>query len=366
MRVDVSLPAGDARSYPVHIVDGALDGLGAAVADELPPGPALVVTNPVVARHWLGPALRSLAGAGFAPEAVLVPDGEDHKELATWHRLMEALLARRPRRSTPVVALGGGVTGDLAGFAAATLLRGVPFVQVPTSLLAMVDSSVGGKTGVNAGHGKNLVGAFHQPALVYAALATLRTLPAVEVRSGLGEVVKHAVLDGEEMFGFLEARAEAAAAGDPAALQRLVADSVRLKAAVVESDEREAGRRVLLNLGHTAGHALESAAGHGTLRHGECVALGLLAESRWASARRGGEVSLAIRIQSLLSRLGLAIVGPAIPLAEALDAARVDKKWTRGTLRATVPLDLGRVELENVPASEIPEIIRRVPGILES
>ncbi len=362
MRVDVTVPAG---AYPVHIVD-RMEGLGAAMAARLPSGPALVVTNPVVAAHWRTATVESLRGAGFAPTVIQVPDGEVHKTLDTWQRLTADLLACRPERSTPVVALGGGVTGDLAGFAAATLLRGVPLVQVPTSLLAMVDSSVGGKTGVNAGGGKNLVGAFHQPALVYAALETLGTLAPAEVRSGLGEVVKHAVLDDEGLFGFLEARAEAAGAGDAEVLQRLVADSVRIKAAIVAADEREAGRRVLLNLGHTAGHAVEAAVGVGSLRHGECVALGLLAEARWAADRRGGAASLEARLRSMMSRVGLPILAPPIPLRSAIDAARVDKKWTRGTLRATVPLDVGQVELENVPAAEIPEMLRRVPGIQES
>jgi 3-dehydroquinate synthase len=362
MRVDVEL--GD-RGYPVHVVDAGLGGLGAAMAARLPPGRVLVVTNPVVAHHHLGAALESLTSSGFTPEAVLVPDGERHKNLDTWRRLVGTLLRLRPTRRTPIVALGGGVTGDLAGFAAASLLRGVPLVQVPTSLLAMVDSSVGGKTGVNAEGGKNLVGAFHQPSLVYAALGTLSTLPSAELRCGLGEGLKHGVVVDAGLLDFMEAEAGALAAGDPEALGRVVVDSVRAKAAVVAEDEREAGRRVVLNFGHTVGHAIESVLGWGALRHGECVGLGMLAECRWAARERGGDASLESRVQATLRRMGLPVHVDGVPLSRAIDAARVDKKWARGTLRTAIPIRAGFAALASVPAGEIPGMLRCLPGVEE-
>ena len=362
MRLDVDLGS---RSYPVFIADGGLSRLGEAVRDFLSPGKALVVTNPVVAQHHLSPAMTSLERAGFRPEAVLVPDGEQHKTLETWRRLVDALLARRPTRETPVVALGGGVTGDLAGFAAATLLRGVPFVQVPTTLLAMVDSSVGGKTGVNAGGGKNLVGAFHQPVLVYAGLGTLRTLPAVELRCGLGEGLKHGVIADASLLDYMETHADALARGVPESLGRVVADSVRVKARIVAEDERESGRRVVLNFGHTAGHALESALGMGVLRHGECVGLGMVAETAWAMQRHGAEAGLSSRILAALSSLGLPVRCPPVALSRTIDAARVDKKWSRGTLRTAIPARAGCAELALVPEGEIPEMLRNLPGVEE-
>lgn len=362
MRIDVAL--GD-RGYPVHVVDGGLEGLGETLAGCLPVGRAIVVSNPVVARHHLGAAFASLSGAGFQPEALLVPDGERHKTLDTWRRLVDALLRRRPTRQTPIVALGGGVTGDLAGFAAASLLRGVPLVQVPTTLLAMVDSSVGGKTGVNAGGGKNLVGAFHQPTLVYAALRTLATLPEAELRCGLGEALKHGVVADAALLAFMEAEAPALAAAQPAALGRVVADSVRVKAAIVAEDERESGRRVVLNFGHTVGHVIEAVLGWGALRHGECVGLGMLAECRWAAQTQGGDASLEGRVQSVLRRMGLPVRSPPIPLSRAIDAARVDKKWTRGTLRTAIPIRAGVAALASVPAGDLPEMLRCLPGVEE-
>lgn len=362
MRVDVALGE---RGYPVHVVDDGLAGLGQAVADRMPAGPALVVTNPVVAPLHLGAAVASLERSGFQPEVVLVPDGEQHKHLDTWRALVDALLRTRPTRRTPVIALGGGVTGDIAGFAAASLLRGVPLVQVPTTLLAMVDSSVGGKTGVNAGGGKNLVGAFHQPALVFAALHTLSTLPAAELRCGLGEGLKHGVIADAALLAFMESEAAALAAGAPAALGRVVTDSVRAKAKVVAEDEREAGRRVVLNFGHTVGHALEAVVGWGALRHGECVGLGMLAETAWAASGHGGDPSLRIRIEAALQAMGLPVRAPRVSLSRAIDAASVDKKWVRGTLRTAIPIQAGVAALASVPAGEIPGMLRCLPGVEE-
>jgi shikimate kinase/3-dehydroquinate synthase len=359
-RVDVPVRA-EAHAYDV-IVTRALAGLGSAIAACVDTRRAVLVANPTVAALHGAGAARSIRAAGFDLACVEVPDGEVHKDVAAWQALVDELLAARVDRRTVVVALGGGVTGDLVGFAAATTLRGLAFVQVPTTLLAMVDSSVGGKVGVNAAQGKNLVGAFHPPTLVYAALDTLATLPDAELRCGLGEVVKHAVIDGELALARLEVLAPALRARDPDALAEVVAHSVQVKRAIVREDPLERGRRALLNAGHTVGHALETALGHGAMRHGEAVALGLLAEARWGArhgaAPAGTDLRLAgdfaARLEGLLRALGLPTsapacdVGPAVIRDRMLAALGVDKKRERGTLRVAVPIAPGVVLVEHV------------------
>jgi 3-dehydroquinate synthase len=364
VRLEVS---GAGPRYEVHLT-GALSGLGAALAEVSAPGPCVLVTNPVVAPLHAEAAEAALRAAGFAPVRVLVPDGEARKDLAAWSALVEDLLAAGADRRTPVLALGGGVTGDLTGFAAATTLRGLPFVQVPTTLLAMVDSSVGGKTGVNTARGKNLVGAFHPPVLVYAAFETLATLDDAELRCGLGEVVKHAVIAGDDALRACEDAAEALRARDPDALRAVVADAVRVKASIVAEDPYERGRRAILNLGHTVGHALETVCGYGALRHGEAVAIGLLAEARWA-ARAGllRDPALPDRIAALLGRLGLPTVPPQTLSLDALvRAAGFDKKRERGTLRVIVPIAPGAVEPRSVEAAEVPGLFASLPVAAES
>jgi len=349
-------------TYDVIISEG-VPGLGAALAQGRAPGRCVVVTNPVV-EPLHGKRVRAeLEGAGWRVDGLEVPDGEANKTLATWQALVDGLLDARVDRQTPVLALGGGVTGDIVGFAAATTLRGLPLVQVPTTLLAMVDSSVGGKTGVNSARGKNLVGAFHQPILVWAALDTLGTLPDAELRCGLGEVVKHAVLAGEEALSTCEALAPALVARDPAALARMVADSVRTKAAVVAEDPHEQGRRAVLNLGHTLGHALEAVCGYGVLRHGEAVALGLLGMARFAAAQEWlADATLPSRLEALFLALGLPISAPAGVDPDALArAVGYDKKRLRGMLRIVVPSAPGRVELRSLPLSEVPKLIHALP-----
>ncbi len=357
----IPVAAGGAE-YDVVVAEG-LTGLGAALSVGRGPGRCVVVTNPVVAPLHAARLRAELEGAGWHVEQLEVPDGEANKTLATWEALVGGLLAARVDRQTPVLALGGGVTGDIVGFAAATVLRGVPLVQVPTTLLAMVDSSVGGKTGVNTASGKNLVGAFHQPVLVWAALDTLATLPDAELRCGFGEVVKHAVLAGEEALATCEALAPALVARDPAALARMVADSVRTKAAVVAEDPHEQGRRAVLNLGHTLGHALESVCGYGVLRHGEAVALGLLGMTRFAEAEGWlTEPSLPRRLESLIAALGLPISAPAdVDPAALARAVGYDKKRLRGMLRIVVPCAPGRIELRSLPLDEVPTLIQALP-----
>ncbi|MDP2312506.1 MAG: 3-dehydroquinate synthase [Pseudomonadota bacterium] len=356
MRIPVAVAG---AAYDVVIAED-FGGLGAAMAAGRDSGRCVVVTNPVVGPLHAAALLHELRGAGWQPEVVELPDGEANKTLETWQALVQGILALRIDRHTPVVALGGGVTGDIAGFAAATALRGLPLVQVPTTLLAMVDSSVGGKTGVNAPQGKNLVGAFHQPALVWAALTTLRTLPDDELRCGFGEVVKHAVLQGEDALAACEALAPALVRRDASALARVVADSVRTKAAVVAEDPLENGRRAVLNLGHTLGHALEAVCGYGTLRHGEAVAIGLLGVTRYAAARGWLDTpDLPDRLLALSLALGLPTRVPAGVEPGALAAAvGFDKKRARGMLRLVVPSAPGRVDLRSIPVEEVPLLVQ--------
>ena len=351
-RLDVALGE---RSYPIEIAP-SYDGLGAALIG-LGARRVVVVSNPVVARLVLPTVLDELAGAALPCEAVLVPDGESTKTLVTWQRLVTDLLALGVDRHTWVVALGGGVTGDLAGFAAATALRGLPFAQLPTTLLAMVDSSVGGKTGVNMGSGKNLVGAFHQPRLVWAALDTLATLPPPELQSGLAEGIKHGLVADLALWEWCETNAVALTTGRRDALGHLVLQSARIKAGIVAADEREAGVRGLLNFGHTAGHALEAALGPGHLRHGQCVALGMVAECRAARASGALAPDAEDRVSELCLALGLPREAPPVPFAALVDASRMDKKRAHGIVHAPVPTRLGHAEMRPLEATEVERML---------
>ncbi|MDO5528501.1 MAG: 3-dehydroquinate synthase [Paracoccus sp. (in: a-proteobacteria)] len=270
-RVRVSLGA---RSYDVLVSEGLISDAGAHIAPLLARPRAAIITDEGVAPHHLGPLQDALSREGIAAEALILPAGEATKSWDTLGRAAEWLLSRNIERRDMVIALGGGVIGDLAGFAAAILRRGVRFVQIPTTLLAQVDSSVGGKTGINASHGKNLLGAFHQPSLVLADITALGTLPQRDFLAGYGEVVKYGLLGDADFFDWLEANGPLLR-GDPALLRQAVARSVAMKAAIVARDETEQGERALLNLGHTFCHALEAATGYSDrLLHGEGVAIG--------------------------------------------------------------------------------------------
>jgi 3-dehydroquinate synthase len=363
-RVPVDL--GD-RSYQVLITDEGFDGLGTALAERFAPGVVCVVSNPVVAPLYLAEASDSLARAGFTVRALTIADGEQHKDAATWLALVDALLAAGLDRRTPVIALGGGVTGDLVGFAAAAVLRGVPFVQVPTTLLAMVDASVGGKTGVNLPQGKNLLGAFHQPSLVFANTRTLRSLPDAEWRCGMGEALKHGVIRDAALVDWMLAEASGLAAREPTLTAELVGRCCRIKAAVVVADEREAGVRAILNFGHTFGHALETAIGYGHIRHGEAVALGMLLESRLA-VRLGWCPDSAFPSQLLGIARALHLPTDLTPWADLVPgdlgaqieaALRMDKKTVRGTLTLVAPIAMGEVRLVTAPFSTIFSTIGR-------
>jgi len=339
------------RSYEIKF--GLLENLGGALAAIRDVGRCFVVSNPVVSPLYSKVVVESLLNSGWEPVVLEIPDGEVNKGLDSWSSLVSQLLDNGVDRSSPVLALGGGVTGDIVGFAAATVLRGVPFVQVPTSLLAMVDSSVGGKTGINTKHGKNLVGAFHQPSLVYVDVHTLNTLAPEEFRSGLGEVVKHALLADEAFFVWLEENVDDVLGLDQAALQFLVRRCCEIKGDVVSQDEFESGWRAVLNLGHTIAHAIEKVVGYGKIRHGEAVAVGLLAEAVMAVNMGACEPSVIKRLRDLLTSLGLPKGVSGVLSDDLVLAVNSDKKLRRGKLLLPVPICVGKVKLLSVEPSSV-------------
>ena len=353
--IRVAVPGAE---YPLVVTTGGLDSLGAVLAAHLSARRVVVVTNPVVGELYLDDCVQSLERAGISVQTAEVPDGEVHKHLCTWRSLVETLLELRVDRSCAVIALGGGVTGDIAGFAASTLMRGVPLVQVPTTLLAMVDSAVGGKTGVNTAHGKNLVGAFHQPQLVFAPLSVLQTLPAEELRAGMAEVIKHGLLGDPVLWGLLEERGAAIVEGrDLAGLAECVLRSAHYKAGVVARDEREQGMRSLLNFGHTVGHAVE-AVGAGRLRHGECVALGMRAEIRHGILTGRTLPDVAVRLEKLLTQVGLPLLAPKdLDRSAMVAAGAYDKKRSRDTIRVPAVADIGEAACIAVTLDEVAEMI---------
>jgi len=342
--VEVALGA---RTYRILVGRGLLAGLGARLAGILTRPRVLLVTEERVAAYHLPAVEHALRAAGIAVESLILPAGEETKSFAHLEDLCRDLIRRGLERSDLLLALGGGVIGDLVGFAAAILLRGIDFVQLPTTLLAQVDSSVGGKTAIDVPEGKNLVGAFHQPRLVVADSDLLRTLPRREMRAGYAEVVKYGLLGDRAFFDWLQAEGAAVIAGEAAALQQAVARSCRAKAAIVAEDEREAGKRALLNLGHTFGHALEAAVGYdGRLLHGEAVSIGM----RLAfdlSARLGlcaaGEARL---VREHLDRLGLP-TGAGLLAESALNARQLlalmqrDKKVAAGRINFVLARAIG-------------------------
>ncbi len=349
------------RRYDVRIQPGLLDHVGGLTRAVAAARSAFIVTDSHVGPLYASRVRASLLSAGYEVSLAGFPAGEPHKTLATLGALFDQVFAASPPpdRDSVVVALGGGVTGDLAGLLAATLLRGVRFVQVPTTLLADVDSSVGGKTGVDHPAGKNLIGAFHQPVGVFIDPGTLATLPSVELASGLAECVKHAVIRDAELLDWIETHAPALQAGDPACLGELIARNVRIKAAVVAADERESGERAHLNFGHTIGHAIEAVAGFQadpahSLRHGHCVALGMAAANAIAVARGQLPHADAARVEALLARLDLPTRYANLDPGQLLPIMRRDKKARAGKLRFVLPVRLGTVEVvDDVTDAEV-------------
>ncbi|HZQ60678.1 MAG TPA: 3-dehydroquinate synthase [Casimicrobiaceae bacterium] len=338
VRLDLALGA---RSYAIHIGAGVLEQTGALLRERLPARRAIVITNPIVSAHWLQPLRRSLAAHDVAHDVIVVPDGEAHKSWSTLDDVLTRMLELKVERTTPVIALGGGVIGDLAGFAAAIYQRGIPFVQVPTTLLAQVDSSVGGKTGVNHPHGKNMIGAFHQPEVVVADTRCLDTLPAREFAAGMAEVIKYGAICDASFFDWLERNLDALMAREPEALTHAIAQSCRLKADIVARDERETGDRALLNFGHTFGHAIEAGMGYGEWLHGEAVAAGMVLAAR-LSVRRGDlPAGDALRLERLVARANLPVQAPPLPRERYHELMRRDKKVLAGVVRFILLKGLG-------------------------
>ena len=342
-----------ARSYPIHVGNHLLER-GDLVLPHLGAPLAAVVSNETVAPLYLPGLAGALRAAGVQVTEIVLPDGEQFKNWQTLNRIYDALLENRCERATTIIALGGGVIGDLAGFAAATYQRGVPFIQVPTTLLAQVDSSVGGKTGINHPRGKNMVGAFWQPRLVLADTDTLRTLPERELCAGLAEVIKYGLIRDLPFFTWLEGNMERLRAREPGALTHAIERSCANKAEVVAADETESGVRALLNLGHTFGHAIEAGLGFGEWLHGEAVAAGTVMAMQ-LSRRMGwlGEADLA-RTVSLFERAGLPTQGPALGADRYLELMALDKKVTAGKLRLVLLEAIGRgVIRSDVPEAEL-------------
>jgi 3-dehydroquinate synthase len=351
----------NANPYPIHLGAGGLQRLGPLMVEAgLRPGTkVLLVSNPVVAESYGSGVKAGLEQAGYRLTELVLEAGEEQKTPATVALIHDAAQAAQLERSSAIVALGGGVVGDMAGFAAATWLRGIAVVQVPTTLLAMVDAAIGGKTGVNHPGGKNLIGAFHQPRLVLIDPTTLATLPEREFQAGMAEVIKYGVIGDAELFGDLEAAEDLSRleALSPTLLERLLQRSAAAKAQVVAADEREGGLRAILNYGHTLGHVVETLAGYGTYLHGEAVALGMLAAGELAVAMGLWSTAEQERQRALVSKAGLPLTLPALDPEAVLRTLQSDKKVRDGKVRFVLPTAIGSVVIRD---DVEPDLIRRV------
>jgi len=342
----------DERSYPIVVGSGLLNG-GFDLSKYVVGSDCLVVSNESVAPLYLHSIMANLSNKNVA--TVILPDGESHKTLATMQTILDALVESGANRDTTLVALGGGVVGDIAGFAAACYLRGVAFIQVPTTLLSQVDSSVGGKTGVNHPGGKNFIGAFHQPQVVMIDTDTLMTLPDRELKAGLAEVIKYGAICDLAFLGWLEENMQALLQKDAAALAYAICRSCELKAEVVAEDERESGRRAILNFGHTFGHAIEHCQGYGEWLHGEAVAAGMV----MAAHLSGIQAADLARLTALIEAAGLPVEPPAIEASDWLKVMGMDKKVQQKQLRFVLLETLGNA---HVTASYDAGSLRRIIG----
>jgi 3-dehydroquinate synthase len=353
----VAIDLGD-RSYEIRIGAGLL-GRADTFAGLPRASQALIVTNTTVAPLYAEALQSALASHHRRVGLLALPDGEAHKEWPTLQRIFDRLLEDGADRKTMLYALGGGVIGDLTGFAAACFMRGVPFVQVPTTLLAQVDSSVGGKTGINHPLGKNMVGAFYQPQRVVADLDTLRTLPPRELSAGLAEVIKYGPIADMAFLDWIDAHMPALLARDPAALAHAVKRSCEIKAQVVGADEREAGMRAILNFGHTFGHAIEAGLGFGTWLHGEAVGCGMVMAAELSHRLGGVDADFVAWLRDLVSRAGLPTTGPALGAERYLALMRMDKKAEAGEIRFVVIESPGRAGMRAAPDALVREVLDR-------
>jgi 3-dehydroquinate synthase len=336
-----------ARAYPIHIGRGLLERIDLLLPYLLHPKVA-VVTDTTVAPLFLHHFASSLREAGIAVVEIILPDGEQFKNWKTLNTIFDVLLEQHCERSTTLIALGGGVVGDMAGFAAACYLRGIPFIQIPTTLLAQVDSSVGGKTAINHPHGKNMIGAFCQPRLVLIDTDNLNTLPDRELRSGLAEVIKHGLIRDLPFLEWLETHLERLLAREPDALEYAICRSCRIKAEIVVADEHEKGERALLNLGHTFGHAIETGMGYGEWLHGEAVAAGTLMAAELSCQLGWISVADVLRVETLFKRAGLPVYGPAMGGERYLELMQHDKKMQGGKLHLILFERIGKAVVSQV------------------
>ncbi|MCU4119671.1 3-dehydroquinate synthase [Variovorax sp. N23] len=352
-RVDIALGE---RSYPILIGAGLLDE--PASFEAVPrAASALIVTNTTVGPLYTAALQKALAGRFNAVHVLELPDGEVHKDWTTLNLIFDALLGHGCDRKTVLFALGGGVVGDMTGFAAASYMRGVPFVQVPTTLLAQVDSSVGGKTAINHPLGKNMIGAFYQPQLVLCDLATLTTLPPRELNAGLAEIIKYGPIYDMAFFDWIEVNLPALRAQEPAAMAHAVRRSCEIKAEVVGQDERESGLRAILNFGHTFGHAIESALGYGEWLHGEAVGCGMVMAAQLSRRLGGVDDAFVQRLTALIDRAGLPTVAPRFGAERYLELMRIDKKSEGGEIRFVVIDKPGSAVMRPAPDAMVREVL---------
>lgn len=348
-------------SYLIYIQTGLLYHLGQLMYEAGLGKEVLLVTNPTVGGYYLHIVQKGLASAGFSVMPVEVPDGEEYKNLEWANCLYDAALKAGLKRNSSIVALGGGVIGDLAGFVASTYMRGIPFVQVPTTLLAQVDSSVGGKVAVNHPQGKNLIGAFYQPSLVLIDPNCLHTLPRRELVAGMAEVIKYGVIWDEEFFYFLEEQLDAILRLENQAIIDTVARCCKIKALIVEQDEKEYGIRTLLNLGHTFGHALEAQTHYQVYRHGEAVAIGMVVAGQLALELGWWTQAEHERMVNLLKKTGLPLTIPQCNLSELQQLMLFDKKALNDTLRWVLPCKLGKAEVtDQVPDNLVSRVLKKL------
>jgi 3-dehydroquinate synthase len=344
------------RSYPIHIGSGLLER-AELIVPHLKQKRAAIVTNTTLERLYLQPLVSALESAGVKTVPIVIPDGEAHKDWQTLNTIFDALLQSRCERGTTLIALGGGVVGDIGGFAAALYQRGIPFIQVPTTLLAQVDSAVGGKTAINHPLGKNMIGAFYQPRVVVADTDTLKTLPERELAAGLAEVIKYGFIRDRAFLEWLEANLDRLLAREADALAYAVEQSCRNKAEVVAQDERESGVRALLNFGHTFGHAIEAGTGYGTWLHGEAVGAGMVMAAR-LSERMGHLSSADVdRVVRVLERAGLPLAAPDLGRERYLDLMGHDKKVEGGRLKFVVLRKIGDAIVSEAPAAPLAEVL---------
>lgn len=350
MPEEIIVPLGE-KSYPI-LIDQNFHSLGKSIQESLSPSKVIIISDETVAARYGNQVIESILSARLSPVLIPFPPGESAKSFLQASRLFDQIFLTRADRKTAIVALGGGVTGDLAGFIAATFMRGIPFIQVPTSLLAQVDSSVGGKVAINHPMGKNMIGAFHQPRLVFTNVTTLNSLPDEEFSSGMAEAIKHGIIRDAEYFTLLETKVKEIRALNPDILTKVVSGSCRIKASVVGEDEREQGVRALLNLGHTFGHALESLTDYQGYRHGEAVSIGMMAACRLAEVVLNFPRQDSERIFRVISSYSLPTTFSNLSTDSIITSMFGDKKTENGRLRLILPPRIGSAEVHTVTCLE--------------